>query len=931
MRCLLEAFASQETDPRALWIEERTFSQTRMRGLLHLPDVLVQLEERGAADSERRAELLRKARRFGYAFLSIVATEFVAALTAAPVNDRGLVETPTLSELRVWIARDTELTKHISAHGTIPEDGHIVDETRHLLDLTALLRDVLSQVWKAPDTSVHTMLARSMWAWTNLRVDRLLGLPADATPEGRRYFRSLQLTHLLNIPLLAMLDGGPGAKAPWREFVDWIITVSDHLYADTDTQVRQVFVDVLGEQLRKLLDASDDLPPGEAAAIEQAFAKLARDYLDLLPDDLSDALRALDGIAGRLGTWSAMVLTVGSEADEKGVRGEALLSDIATAYEGASSNEVATQGRSEFKLVDGRPASMETDGANGTTTAALVIDGHRTRLDAVTLALLAPLGENRAIPDDERERLLDPRGTISSDELTAVERTDDLDARFGAMQRLVDADLYRRLAGMGERSVTRGNIRLDDLSLPAPGAIAAFLRVPLDVEPDKLAEVASLGLGERLQPEEVARRLAGLPFDLRADPAARMDPSPIESSGGRTRYTSPLLSTLRLLSFATENADQSVVDSAVADLLKEIELHGAFFVAILRHLASAAARDGNWRTLDARVAIALLWSHADQCVQHLSPPGSDFRDAARWIEGNTSFPFLDLIGEAGRPRWYRRLTSELTPPRFAASLIGRILRSDVGRRLSATSREALAACCGTSAPDGTWFPSLDLLVPVPSGPGNLWVAQDPLDGEGMGAWLAADSAFRERTDDGLAVALLDGLGGAETTQVLVLLLSNVDVARVADATADRIRPAVESLRATESFEPDTLATRRILSLEARLHARASDAAAMLEVLSREAERFAARWSGIRLRADDGGPASAAAAMLVEVAIEFAIHLDLTMAERFRTFAELVVAVADRWSGCVRVVAARLDAAVRLVDVEVGAELWPALLELRKRA
>ncbi|MCJ2087226.1 hypothetical protein MKK88_14710 [Methylobacterium sp. E-005] len=927
VRCLQEVLSAHDRDAERLWIEDRALSHHRMDGVVHLPDLLDHMAGTGNAGPARRAEILREARRIGYAYLPLDPEPFLEALRSAPVREAALVETPALAGLRTWMARETVLLAHIdpNAVSRAAGDGRVVGEARRLLDAWGLLRDLLVRIWEEPDPPLDDRKARSAWVWTNLRIDRIVGQPCDATVEARRNFRILHLAFLLDAPLLAMLGGRAGTDTPWAEFVSWVMAACGGPLTEADPEARTAVLAIIAGQLRDILTMPADVPAEQERSLRASLAKLARDYVDLLPPGWSDELMGMPGIREGLGTTAAMVLTIGSE-DEGGVRGEALLSEVSAAYGRVTDPSGAIGDGGRFRLLGGRTGTVEVAPGG----AVLVIDGHRTGVDPVTLALLSPRSVERSIPPLERARLLDPLGTVTDDALVAVEAIEDVDARFVALERLLDGNLHGSLARKGERARSQGTLRLDDFALPAPAAVAAHLRITPEIDPDDVAATMVEAIANGFPPAEAMRRLAGLPFELPEDLRRSWAPEIPPRAGRAGGRISPLLAALELRALVSAGTDQDSLDAALAALLEAAGTQGAMFVAVARHLAAAAVRDPAWRDLDARVRLGLLWCHADQVIQHLCPSGHDFGEIAHWLEGHTAFPLAERIEETGTPDWYQALTVDLTEMRFKASLVAQAIREGFGRCASSAAVHAMMEACGTPGAEG-WFPDLGLVAPRETGTSPPWPALDPLADEALGRWLGEGHPFSRRNDDALATVLVDGATGAETRHLVGPLLSLVDSRRVSGATAGRMRAALDAGQGTASFEPDSMAVRRILSVEAGLLARAGDEAGMHAVLGQEARRSAARWPGRKVEITSGGTgAPAALALLVEAALEFALRLDRPLPERFRAFAECIRHAVDAWPDCREAAAARLDAAVRLGDTETGGALWPVLLDLRGR-
>lgn len=921
VRCILEVLAAHENEPGWVWIEDRALSHYRVDGAVHLCDILQELHRRTTIGPALLGKFLHEIRRIGYAYLPIDASSFMSAIRAARMSDFGLEETLELADLRRWMAREIELLAEIEPREEFDAEGRVAGEGRRLLDVWGLARDLLVEIWEEPDTDVPLRVARSNWVWTNLRVDRIVGLPSDASPETRRTFRGLSLIYLLDVPLLAILDQSRPKNRPWREFIEWTMAAFGQSLYENDPEVRKIVVAVVARQLGDLLVEPIEGSAKERRLLNAATTHLVHNYLDLLPEDLSNDITDDVRVGPRLGTKTAMVLTVGSEKDAGGIQGATPLSEIVDAYGRALRSE---RYQETFRLLDGRRASIEIMGGDATSQVSFVIDGRKTVVDPLTAALLPPTASSRRIPKPLRNELCDPSGTITAEELDMVEATEEVDTRFALLQQLLDGNLDRTLRTMGERSAAQGTVRLSDFELPQPEAVLAHLRVPAGTPADVFVATAWSGL-EAMPVGEASRRIASIPLGT---PASDLGPRGDLHGGEAHIRMSPMLAAFDLLRLIESDPSETGIERGVAVFVSSLEHQAAFLTAVIRHLAAAAARNDAWRALDPMYRITLLWSHADQVVQHLALPGQDSRSIAHWLEGKTSFPFLDRVRESGMPAWYGRVTVGLTEVRLIAALVGRVVEAG-STVLSEAAATALRNICGTSS-GGVWKPGFDLISPPPACPDILWVAADPLRVDFLGRWLSTDNPLRIRSDDGLATGMLDSEFGPDAAHLLGPLLSYVDVRNVASETADRIRAALVAGGGTTSFEPNMVATHSIMSLEAGLRALQGDETGMWVILKAEARRCAARWplATVDIGSDDG--AGAALAILVEAALDFALRLSRSMPERFGVFAEGVRVIVDAWPASRAAAAARLDAAVRLGGAEEASALWPVLLDLRGR-
>lgn len=926
VRCLLESISTQRHGPSLLWIEDRALSRATSLRLLHLPDVLDLLRDRNAVDVVRREHLLEEARRGGYAWLPYDFDAFLTAVEAAPVSGAVLVETPALAVLRKSAAWDTTLMRHLDITPERGPDGHIVGEARRLLDAWGIARDLLARIWEDADGSEDVRRARSDWVWANLRIDRFEGLPADASVETRRHLRAMHLASLLDLPLLGSLGNKAKPLSSWKGYVAWVFDAWANPQAEADSRLREDVANIVGGHLSGLLERPEAVSDAEAQAVRISLLRLVREYLVLLPEAWADAMSSRPGVGDRMGLTDVMVLTIKPDDEEAAEVHQAEVTEVAAAYSALRAGTGEGRRSAELRLLDGQLVRIEeTVAPDGHQGAAVILGDRRVEIDGLSLALLEANPAARSIPVEHRRRLLNPLGIITADDLAAIEHTDDPQARFAALGRLLDLDLHRRLEGLEETIRTRGSLGLADLVLPTPASVRTFLRLPLEQAPTGFASAACKALERDLGADEAARRLAGLPFDPEDGYLRRRGAELAARPEGEDRRptVSPFGALMDLLALASAG-DRTRIDAAIDGLLTAVNLHGALWLALLRHFAAAAARDPAWRRLEPEIRLAFLWSLTDQFALRISIPGVDGRPIAEWLERAVSFPFPEQIQEDGLPVWYVRLTAKASEALITACIVARALRGGVDELAGPQALAALSAVVGRDEAQ-PWLPNLELVPPPPDVPQELWVGLDPLGPDAMGRWLGPEHPFVERDADAIARALLDTTTTPETAHLIPPLLSVVDVRLIEGNTLDRIRAALVEASGSEVFEPSSGAMQRILSVEAAVRSLDADLDGMTAILTARAARCEAQWPATGIFDAAGARATE---FLFEAALRFALAMPRPLPDRLATFAGCIEALVRTWPATASIARRCLDRLVRVTDMECGTALWPALLRLR---
>lgn len=314
LRCLVEILEAQKRSATAFWVEDRALSHARLEGAVSVFDVVSHLRDRDVISDQRRRHLLDVLRDSGYAFMPIDQGEILRKVEAAPLNQGRLVETPDLSELRAWVARDIGCLVHVDHAMRVMEDGSVGGEIRRTVDLLRLAPILLSRIWADPDASLDDKRGRSAWVWTNLRLELSPSLPVWSDSEAWRDHVAITLAHTLDAPLLDLFSGDGIPKAAQQAFVHWFMAYAVEPMTDADPALADKVVEVLARMVDGLIGRAPDLGGPE---VEQVLARrlltAASTFLDLLPDHWDTRIVEHHDLGQRLGREATMVLNL----DEK--------------------------------------------------------------------------------------------------------------------------------------------------------------------------------------------------------------------------------------------------------------------------------------------------------------------------------------------------------------------------------------------------------------------------------------------------------------------------------------------------------------------------------------------------------------------------------------------------------------------------------------
>ncbi|MBM6595338.1 hypothetical protein [Microvirga pudoricolor] len=926
LRCVVETLEAQRLARGLFWIEDRALSHNRLDGALHLLDVIKHLRERSVISEERGERLLQKLREVGYAFMPLALDTVVLKIEAAAVDNGGLIETPDLADLRAWFAQEVGRLGYVDAAAQPAENGPIAGEVRRFLDLISCARDLLSRIWINRTATLEEKQARANWAWTCLRLEQAPTLPVWGNSDASGYHVALTIAHTLDIPLLSSLNSDEFGTEEWRDFVDWFVSNVLRPKAKADPKLGDAVTDILASMLDRLLERTSDLNnPDMERALAATLAKVAGEFLDLLPREWSERIEARHDLTERLQRRTTMML-VPSEGAETPLQG------MAQAY-GLGLEETARTGQPAtvpLDLGDGQKAQVEVAAAGQEPARAIIVaGGRRTALNLITRTLLLPTEDTRARALRSFQLLLDPRGVVRGEDLDAVAAIPDAENRFLAFDDLIAGDFHHTVVELGQRFSKRRTLSVRDIELPSPKALAAFLRLD-DLESLSAADIANAAskLRRELDLEETVRRIAGVPTDLPTDLLREFGVALQQRGEWSPPSESPLFALVRLCALVSTDAAEGALGEAVQKLALALKYQGELLVALVRHGALQALRREDWAELEGNARVALLWVYADQMTQALAAPGLDASRLARWIKSVSVRDFTDRQAEAATAPWVVYVTTDLDAELLSTAMLAVAIRHGVTMRLRDEDKQILMEIGQKS--EGAWTPFIDVVGPPPVAPHDLWIAADPLASMVEAGWIQADHPFAAREHTELARRLIDqGIDPAQP-YLLPALLSIVDMRRVNAEFLPTVEETLDRAAGEMALEPELGGVHRILSVRAIVLARRDEIDTFHAALRGQAARCSRKWPNTRLQLDHGGPAVSALALLLDTAFTHAHNLPRCEADRMAVFADGVRAIVDAWPNSLVAAIGKLDALVRHINVDFAAALWPALLDLRGR-
>ena len=432
---LLEA-AAQRADG-LFWVEDRAIQRGRHPQIVSVVEVLDFLQERNAITPARRQAAIETLRSWGYGYLAPVAGEFTAKLLSAPIHDGSVVETAELRAVRAWYAQEVDRLRHLDFQPQRDEAGGVAGEARHALDVLGVVIEVFRKMWNS-SIPTEEKQARSVWAWTCLRVEQTDFLPKDnRNSEGRLGIVASTVAQVAMMPFLSSVETNSLAEAARQPFATWFFHGVLIPRCGNDRRLKDRVQDFIARHLAALFDFSfEDVSPDDA---RRYFAEQVNGYLNLLPKSWQNDITGRQGLSEKLGLRTILIVRAGP-------------AEVAT----EDLNKAIARGIAELNQQDSVTATLTaTDGTEVQLTlrktpaplpsAELRYKDETVRLDPPFVALAHPAQAVRLATLRAMSDALEGQADAKHAMLEAIAREEDALERSRRFHTLVSSNLARRL------------------------------------------------------------------------------------------------------------------------------------------------------------------------------------------------------------------------------------------------------------------------------------------------------------------------------------------------------------------------------------------------------------------------------------------------------------------------------------------------------
>lgn len=921
VRCLLEIMDSVNAGTAtSIWAEDRTISRTRLPALLNIVDVADDLLKRGFIDAKRRRAIDADLRQMGYAFMPLPIPAIAEDVERASVADGALVESPELTHWRCWYAQEVERLAFANQAPEPDGTGRYAGEPRHLLNMMAAARDVLAAIWSNTKATHEGKVARSNWVWTCLRFETSPALQWSTKSDAAQLtLMATVMFHTADLPLMSALNSDRLPVAAHQPYMDWFV----QNVLDARCVVDPVLGDSFARHLAALLVPQVDRDTeDEGDRDAQTYMKLvvAR-YLELFPDNWRDRILSHCDLAEKLGTTSVMALDVGEVSIPA--------SEIEVAIAGAANKATPNSPVSvELSLAEGSKAMLIVRReATGYLSAEISAGEDKAHLDPFLVAVTLRDPAERLAALQAAPGALDlPKEHLSAT-LREIASLSTLTERVVRQKAAFDLEFARRLDRVRNQLTHKQSIELSDLSLPAPEALAQYLRLDdlYRAQPGSWLEEVTAALVSDRGIETAVRRLGAVPFELPdtfikhiANVEVKLDQM---SSAAHAR--------LYLKAWANSAVASEQRYQLLGVFLDRLEAQSKVMASLLWKGVRQLGRSEAWKRLHPDIAYTLLWVWADRLASSITSTAVDTDKASENIRRSEPVDLTHMFATDDQRPWYRHDTFDIAEADVMAALIADVLPSIDCKTLPAELRGRLLSTVGTEA-NGVWYPRIDLAFPMEVKPAT-WTTKDVVAAIESSGASQVMKPFGERDADRYVQALMAEPISPQNPSLVPGMLAGSDLFVLSADTLTALTAYLDRLLNDYANVVDDPSYRHAQCIRAVCLGVLNNAAEIDATVARMASAYHVKHghqkSGYVIEFSQS-PLNRDLAQLVEVVVAASRRRPGSAAAKVAAMAETFEKVPESWPGARLGLIELLDRMTDMLEAQLVAVFWPSLLRLR---
>ena len=503
-----------------------------------------------------------------------------------------------------------------------------------------------------------------------------------------------------------------------------------------------------------------------------------------------------------------------------------------------------------------------------------------------------------------------------------------LTERVVRQKQAFDLEFVRLLDRVRDQLLHRQSIELSDISLPAPEAVAQYLRLGDRYRSDPAAwlDEMTTALPADHGLEKAARRLGAIPFDLPDAFFAHLADAAVDFD----QISSAAHARLYLRAWRGRKAREEDRQRLVGVFLDRLESQASIMAALIWKGSRQLRRSASWRRLHPQISFALLWVWADRLASSIASAGVETEKTAKIIRRSEPAELTHLFCTDEHPACYREYAFDIDEGRVMAAMVADVLPMFDFKRLSPELRQRLLSKIGTEAND-VWYPKIEHSFPTPVDPA-LWITRDAIAAVTATDAVAVLKPFNERNSDAYVHALLAEPVSPQNAFLVPGLLAGADLSAISADTARALIAYLDKLSVDFADANDSPAFRHAQCIRAACLGKLADTAELQTTLDGTAAAFQAKHghnkTGYVIDPSRSG-VHRDLAQLIEIAMAYARELEGTPSAKVSAMAESIARIPEMWPGARQGLIELLDRTTNMLEARLVAAVWPSLLRLRQ--
>jgi|GEM_PF-4807186 len=608
---IFELFGVAQNKPNFVWTDDRCINghlNAEGAPIGHIFDVLACMRLEGLVEQKFYFESLFKLRAASGAFIALTPEEVIFHLEKAVIDGDEIVETPSLSSIRMGFAKSLMFENKLNL---MAQADYVVATTsgefHWLLRAFRLADEVLPLIWQKDDISPEVKEIWSSWVWASLRIERFLLMPLRDPSTGQK-------ENLFAMTISGLFAGGIGfhGQRDLRErYLRWIYEHTLWPRSRVDAKFLALVLSQIKRQILSLLkdeEAKDSTTSQDYNLMKNVLMNLIEEF----PEGIKESLYRDDSFMSAMAVETTQTVSVNS------------LSFVAEELWQAIYLAVNT-GKASVPAINEEVLDLELVSFNidGSEPPALMLSGCLTGQISDPSLFLVKDG----IKAEEISSWSNQYGWIDYPPENALTLIEDIQKKASYFQRVKAYEkLHEKSASyvygrLEEEMAQKGSIPWKHFLVPDCETLARYIRMGHDSDDfENSIKLAALNLSSQYGIIEAYHRLSKLPVRLPSEVLSLLIEEHNKGSVNLVEVLSikdqGIISTLHnlrlLVALRLElKITDDIIQDVLADLIDNWQEKASAYLQLLRWSDRVISALSDTSEYSAQQRASFVWLHAE--------------------------------------------------------------------------------------------------------------------------------------------------------------------------------------------------------------------------------------------------------------------------------------------------------------------------------